>query len=62
MENELEYDDWGHPASEVRRIPHTDNSAIIACYTHYLVERDYQRKYFNEELPAWEDLEIYRSN
>lgn len=60
--------DFNHATyAEVRRLPYTkDGGAIIICYNHYIREMNYRKQFTKEtgvlvDIPAWEDLEVYKS-
>lgn len=59
------YCDHGHAATEVRRLPLGDDSAIIVCQHHYHTELQFRLESGAWDItdptfyPAWELLRVY---
>ncbi len=52
------------PGDEVRRLPISDQGAVIVCRRCYEYEIAYRRKLIaaglDFDLPSWESLEVYK--
>lgn len=60
--------DYGHETKkQVRRLPISEDSAVIVCITHYWAEMHFRQERNKEldkscqfDLPKWNSLKVYK--